>query len=51
MTRGEGVLLGILRGGLQPGSSNPYSFLDQRTVIFYTRFQKKKSIPVLGPCP
>ena len=50
MTRGEGVLLGILRGGLPPGSSNPDSFLDQRMVIFYTRFQKKKSIPVLGPC-
>ena len=34
-----GVLLGILSGGLPPGSSNPDAISDQKNVIFHTRFQ------------
>ena len=47
-TGGE-VLLGILGGGVPPGSPNPDPTIsDQKNVIFHTRFQNRllKSIPV-----
>ena len=48
---GGGVLLGILRGGVPPGSSKPNPISDQKNVIFYTRFQTRplKSILVFRP--
>ena len=50
-TLGEGVLLGILGGGVLPGSLNPHSISDQKNVIFHTHFQNwpLKSIPVFRP--
>ena len=46
-----GVLLGILGGGVQPGSPNPDPISDQK-MSFHTRFQTRplKSIPVFRPC-
>ena len=38
-TLGEGVLLGILGGGVLPSSLNPHSISDQKNVISHTRFQ------------
>ena len=48
---GSGVLLGILGGGVPPGSSNPDPISDHKIVIFHTRFQTRplKSIPVFRP--
>ena len=48
---GGGVLLGILGGGVQPGSPNPDPISDQK-MSFHTRFQTRplKSIPVFRPC-
>ena len=45
------VLLGILRGGVPPGSSSPNPISDQKNVILYTRFQTRplKSISVFRP--
>ena len=45
------VLLGILGGGVVPGSPNPDLIADQKIVIFHTRFQTRslKSIPIFGP--
>ena len=47
---GEGVLLGILGGGVQPGSSNPDPISDQK-MSFHTRFQTRplKSTSVFRP--
>ena len=49
---GEGVLLGILGGGVPPGSPNPDTDFRPKNVIFHTRFQTRplKSIPVFRPC-
>ena len=52
MRRGRGVLLGILGGGVPPGSPNPDPISDQKmSLIFHTRFQTwpLKSIPILRP--
>ena len=48
---GRGLPLGILVGGVPPGSPNPESPSDQKDVIFHTRFQTRplKSIPVFRP--
>ena len=48
--RGGGVFLGILGGGVPPGSPNPDPISDQN-VIFHTRFQTRPliSIPVIRP--
>ena len=47
---GDGVFLGILGGGVPPGSPNPDPISDQN-VIFHTRFQTRPliSIPVIRP--
>ena len=47
---GKGVFLGILGGGVPPGSPNPDPISDQN-VIFHTRFQTRPliSIPVIRP--
>ena len=49
----RGVLLGILGGGVPPGSPNPDPISDQKkkNVIFHTRFQTGplKSTPVFRP--
>ena len=49
----RGVLLGILGGGVPPGSPNPDPISDQKkkNVIFHTRFQTGplKSTPVVRP--
>ena len=37
----RGVLLGILGGGVVPGSPNPDVIADQKNVIFHTRFQTR----------
>ena len=34
-----GILLGILGGGVPPGSPNPDAISDQQNVIFHARFQ------------
>ena len=49
---GGGVLLGILGGGVPPGSPNPDTDFRPKNVIFHTRFQTRplKSIPVFRPC-
>ena len=46
-----GILLGILRGGVPPGSPNPDTISDQKYVTLQTCFQTKppKSIPVFRP--
>ena len=48
---GGGVLLGILGGGVMPGSPNPDPSFRRKNVIFHTSFQTRplKSIPVLRP--
>ena len=38
-TLGQGVLLGILGGGVLPSSLNPHSISEQKKVISHTRFQ------------
>ena len=45
------VLLGILGGGVPPGSSNPDIISDQKLVIFHVCFQTRplKSIPAFRP--
>ena len=47
-----GVLLGILGGGVPPGSPNPDTDFRPKNVTFHTRFQTRplKSIPVFRPC-
>ena len=47
----KGVLLGILGGGVVPGSPNPDIIADHKIVIVHTRFQARslKSIPIFGP--
>ena len=49
----RGILLGILGGGVPPGSPNPDPISDQKkkNVIFHTRFQTGplKSTPVFRP--
>ena len=35
----EGAFLGILGGGVPPGSPNPDPISDQKNVIFHARFQ------------
>ena len=37
--RGGGVLLGIIAGGVPPGSLNPDPISDRKNVIIHTRFQ------------
>ena len=46
-TPGGEVLLGILGGGVPPGSLNPDPYFRPKNVIFHTRFQTRplKSIP------
>ena len=49
---GRGVILGILGGGVPPGSPNPDPISDQKvSLIFHTHFQTwpLKSIPILRP--
>ena len=48
---GGGVLLGILGGGVPPGSPNPDPYFRSKNVIFHARFQTRhlKSIPVFRP--
>ena len=40
-SRPEGVLQGILGGGVPPDSPNLDPISDQKTVIFHTRFQTR----------
>ena len=51
-TRGGGVLLGILGGGVPAGSSNPdHADFRPKNVIIHKRFQTRplQSIPVFRP--
>ena len=41
--RGEGVLLGILGGGVAPGSPKAWPDFRPKNVIFHTRFQTRPS--------
>ena len=48
---GGGILVGILQGGVPPGSPNPDTISDQKYVILRTCFETRppKSIPVFRP--
>ena len=46
--RGGWVLLGILGGGVPPGSPNPDPISNPQKVIFFTRFQTRLLNSMIG---